>query len=110
MRFSRRSVLSHGLAVLLICVASVGQQKSATNENTPKYRNPKLAIEDRVADLLSRMTLEEKVGQIVPSREPHVIDSTGTFTDETARATLASWDKPDLDFPPKRAAILRNGL
>jgi len=110
MRISHRSVLARALAVLLICVASVAQQKSSANENTPKYRNPKLAIEDRVADLLSRMTLEEKVEQIVPRREPHVIDPTGTFTDETARATLSSWDKPDLEFPPKRAAILRNGL
>jgi beta-glucosidase len=110
MRVSRRSVLSHALAVLLICVASVAQQKPPANDNASKYRNPKLAIEDRVADLLSRMTLEEKVEQIVPSREPHVIDPTGTFTDETARAMLASWDKPDLEFPPKRAAILRNGI
>ena len=30
----------------------------------PAYLNPRLPIEDRVADLLSRMTLEEKVGQL----------------------------------------------
>ena len=29
------------------------------------YQNPALSIEERVADLLSRMTLEEKVGQIM---------------------------------------------
>jgi beta-glucosidase len=29
------------------------------------YRNPDLKVEERVADLLSRMTLEEKVGQIM---------------------------------------------
>lgn len=29
------------------------------------YRNPNLTVEERVADLLSRMTLEEKVGQIM---------------------------------------------
>ena len=28
------------------------------------YKNPKAAIEDRVKDLLSRMTVEEKAGQI----------------------------------------------
>jgi len=32
---------------------------------TPAYRNPTLSIEERVADLLGRMTLEEKVGQIM---------------------------------------------
>jgi beta-glucosidase len=34
------------------------------SEQTPAYLNPKLSVEDRVQDLLSRMTLEEKVGQI----------------------------------------------
>jgi len=32
--------------------------------NHPAYLNPKISVEDRVQDLLSRMTLEEKVGQI----------------------------------------------
>jgi beta-glucosidase len=31
----------------------------------PAYRNPALPVEERVADLLGRMTLEEKVGQIM---------------------------------------------
>jgi beta-glucosidase len=35
------------------------------NESTvPKYRNPKVPVDERVRDLLSRMTLEEKVAQI----------------------------------------------
>jgi beta-glucosidase len=32
---------------------------------TPAYRNPALPVEARVADLLGRMTLEEKVGQLM---------------------------------------------
>jgi beta-glucosidase len=32
---------------------------------TPVYRNPALTVEERVADLLDRMTLEEKVGQLI---------------------------------------------
>ena len=31
----------------------------------PAYRNPSLSVEERVADLLSQMTLEEKVGQLI---------------------------------------------
>jgi beta-glucosidase len=31
----------------------------------PAYRNPTLAVEERVADLLTRMTLAEKVGQLM---------------------------------------------
>ncbi len=32
---------------------------------TPAYRNPSLSVDERVADLLGRMTLEEKVGQLI---------------------------------------------
>lgn len=111
MRIPGRIVFTLMLAAMLISAATVAQEKAPSNDNTPRYRNPKLAIEDRVADLLSRMTLEEKVGQIAPSGKPaSVIDPTGTFTNETAQATLARWWDPDLEFPPKRAAILRNGV
>jgi beta-xylosidase len=86
--------------------------EAAGNEQAPAYRNPKLAIEDRVADLLSRMTLEEKVAQIAPDRgkDVHVIDPTGTLTDKTARQLLSRWWDQNLEFPPKKAAILRNGI
>jgi beta-glucosidase len=110
MKTACRSLFSALLATLIFC-ASVAAQQKPRSEDTPPYRNPKLAIEDRVADLLSRMTLEEKIGEIAPSRgQAHVIDPTGTFTDESAAATLNRWWDPDLEFPPKRAATLRNAL
>ena len=31
----------------------------------PAYRNPNLSVDERVADLLKRMTLEEKIAQLV---------------------------------------------
>ena len=34
------------------------------NRDQLKYKNPSLPVEERVADLLDRMTLEEKVGQL----------------------------------------------
>src|ERR1700716_2781248 len=51
-----------GLAVLyaLFCSVSVAQQK----EGQPAYKDPKLPVEDRVKDLVSRMTLEEKAAQL----------------------------------------------
>lgn len=36
-----------------------------TPGTTPAYLNNKMSIEDRVADLLGRMTLEEKIGQLM---------------------------------------------
>ncbi len=35
------------------------------SEPLPAYRDPSLSVEERVADLLGRMTLEEKVGQLI---------------------------------------------
>ncbi|HWJ48518.1 MAG TPA: glycoside hydrolase family 3 N-terminal domain-containing protein, partial [Candidatus Udaeobacter sp.] len=85
---------------------------AAPAEDTPKYKNPALPIDDRVADLLSRMTLEEKVEQICGGSraEMQVVDPTGTYTTESARAVLQRWWDPDLAFPARKAAILRNGV
>jgi len=108
--------IRQSLLLLLTCLVIFGAtaltQEKTEPRNTLPYRNPKLAIEDRVSDLLSRMTLEEKVEQICGGRERNisVIDPTGTFTDESARATLAQWGNPDQPFPAKNAAILRNGV
>ena len=109
-------LLRSTLAVAVFCSVSLTAQdkapKSAAPEPTPKYRNASLPIEDRVADLLARMTLEEKVEQICGGSrsEMQVIDPTGTYTTESARAILQRWWDPDLPFTPRKAAILRNGV
>jgi beta-glucosidase len=54
MRFLPSSLLF----VALLAVHATAQQP------TPDYRNPNLSTDQRVADLLKRMTLEEKVDQI----------------------------------------------
>jgi beta-glucosidase len=86
--------------------------KPAAQEDTPKYKNVALPIDDRVADMLSRMTLEEKIAQIAPpaDRGVHVIDPTGTFTDQSASEIMNRWWDPDVIFPARKAAILRNGV
>lgn len=48
------------LTFLNLCTAAFAQNKSTT----PLYKNAKAPIENRIKDLLSRMTVEEKVGQI----------------------------------------------
>ncbi len=113
MRIPRLNLLLHLFAALaLLCVPAASQDKAAPAGSTPPYKNPALAIDDRVADLLSRMTLEEKVGQIAPddAGQTSIIDPTGTFTDQTARAILTRWWDPDVVFTPKKSAILRNGV
>lgn len=49
--------------LLLILTLILSMNITAKN-NRPLYKNPSAPIEDRVNDLISRMTLEEKVGQM----------------------------------------------
>jgi hypothetical protein len=54
----------------------------------PHYKNSELAIEDRVADLITRMTLEEKVAQmqcVWQGKNQFLLDSAGNFDVEKAR-------------------------
>ena len=41
------------------------QRESVQQESCPAYKNPALSVEERVLDLLGRMTLEEKVAQTI---------------------------------------------
>src|SRR5499427_262285 len=101
------------LTVLVLSVtAPINAQIQKASQSAPRYRDASLSVDDRVADLLSRMTLEEKVDQISGGGQSklEVIDPTGTFNTQTARDTMSRWWDPDLPFPAKKAAILRNGV
>ena len=56
----------------------------------PRYKNPALPVEERVADLLIRMTLEEKVSQIAPFmiRDTSAFDKQGNFISTMDTALL----------------------
>ena len=52
-------------AKLLFVLAAAAAVTLASCSDTPAYRNPELSPAERTADLLSRMTLEEKLGQLI---------------------------------------------
>ena len=97
----------HGFLLLLVFLENAFAQAPA-----PDYRNPNLPIEQRVADLLKRMTLEEKVGQLAPRRgaDSGILDTTGKFTGVNPREIFRQMFSVDWKISPRDAAILRNAM
>jgi beta-glucosidase len=58
------------LVVLTFCGAFFTCAASAQDSSNSPYMNPKLSPEDRAADLVHRMTLEEKASQLVNQARP----------------------------------------
>src|SRR5438270_11161754 len=82
--------------VCLVLLSTLSAQQP-----TPAYEKPALPIETRVSDLLSRMTLEEKVAQLESTWQNH---SQGLLPEE-----YFVNDKGKLDAAKAREA-LKNGL
>ncbi len=111
-RFYSRLLFSCLLLGLGVSPWIAGAQEKPAKTGAPRYKDATLPITDRVADLLPRMTLEEKVAQLswTWQRDVQVIDSTGTYTTEAARKAVASEWNPDFKLTPRNAAILRNAV
>jgi beta-glucosidase len=92
-RLAAKSALSF-FALLFLCLSSRAQS------NAP-YRDPKLPVDQRVSDLLSRMTLEEKAAQITSAWE-----NRGFFNEPS---TLFI-DEKGAFVPQNAAVILKDGL
>ncbi|MFZ0302813.1 MAG: glycoside hydrolase family 3 N-terminal domain-containing protein [Terracidiphilus sp.] len=109
-----------GIGFVLLNAVASGQttpDKASQDTKATKlpYQDASLPIPARVADLLQRMTLEEKVNELVWTEDSaenkvQVIDPTGTYTDKTARQALAAEWGPEIKLTPRNAAILRNGV
>jgi beta-glucosidase len=75
---------------LLLLVFLSGPATSQTASVQPAYKNPQLPVEQRVADLLGRMTLEEKVAQThaLWRSKDLIMDEQGNFSPAKAREVL----------------------
>ena len=113
------------LPVLFVsCPALMFAQK----KEVPLYKNPKAAVADRVKDLLSRMTIEEKVGQLstLLGWEMYEKKGTGVVASEKFKQTVAAnqygmlwatlradpWTRKTLEtgLDPYKAALATNAL
>ena len=69
-------------------MTNTGSRKQSKSKLLP-YQNPKLSLEKRTKDLLSRMTLEEKAAQMVciwRDRPKAMLDDDGNFDENKANA------------------------
>ncbi|WP_333767905.1 glycoside hydrolase family 3 N-terminal domain-containing protein [Streptomyces sp. IBSBF 2435] len=84
-----RSLLT--LATAAACVAAVASVPAEAGDN-PSYTNAKAPIDVRVKDLLKRMTLEEKIGQMdqisVVNMQGDCQWSGGAFTESCMKSVL----------------------
>ena len=80
----RRPITASLLAIGLITAlsASVVARTAASASGQPAYLNASLATPDRVSDLLRRMTLPEKIGQMVQIEQSQVTDKTSACTSQ----------------------------
>ena len=85
-----------GVVLSFMCLASIvffgfsARVRPQAANDLPPYRNPHMPVEQRVADLLSRMTLEEKVAQTLCPFQIEVAlrDEQGNFSEAKARELL----------------------
>src|SRR5437763_5553300 len=81
-------------------------------QTLPPYKDPHLAIDKRVADLLSRMTLEEKVAQISGGDrgDRGMIDVSGKLPYKNAEEMLKELNNPYNKIGPRERALIHNAL
>ena len=74
------TLLAIGLATALS--ASAVARTAASASSQPAYLNASLPVQARVSDLLGRMTLPEKIGQMVQIEQSQVTDKTSACTSQ----------------------------
>ena len=94
------------VAFVLICARLIAQQ------STVPYKNPHLAVSDRVADLLSRMTLEEKVAEITGGHRTDrgLLDTTGQLHYATAEDLFKEMYRLENQMSARERALAHNAL
>ncbi len=78
------------LRIQAALIATLLMTSSSSRAEPPAYQNPNLPVGDRLADLLARMTLEEKVAQLLSVWEQKgaLLDEEGRFVPEKAATEI----------------------
>lgn len=106
------------VCIALLCVGMWQEVLGAVKKNEFPYRNPNLPVEERVEDLLSRMTLEEKVYQMSALRlgeGDEIFQTSGEFSMEDIRHRFGRHGVgylscPTTDMPAEKAVKVGNQI
>jgi beta-glucosidase len=79
-KFTPFTIAGVAIALATTLSASATTHTPAAASGRPAYMNPHLPVAARVADLLGRMTLPEKIGQMVQIEATQVTDTTNACT------------------------------
>lgn len=77
------------LAACAYSFAAAVKAQAADNSSSPLYKNPDAAVEDRVSDLLGRMTIEEKTAQLIQGDIRDYLNITDGTYNQTGMAWIA---------------------
>jgi len=108
-----------GLVMALTIALVIGLslvRNAPSQEKSPDYKNPRLPVEQRVADLLKRMTLEEKVAQTQAlwKMKSLIMDDHGNFSPQKAGAVLkygmGQITRPSEQKGPRQMAEFTNAI
>src|SRR5213595_1054031 len=95
-----RSPMSAARRVLVTAVAILGFAAPAATADTLPYQDPSLPVSQRVADLLSRMTLAEKIGQMTQTERYQVYDDASPITTYRLGSILSGGGSTPTDNTP----------
>jgi beta-glucosidase len=87
LRLAKAGRQARKLAVLITAVLAASSASAQSPSERAIYKDPAAPVEQRVQDLLSRMTLEEKIAQItaVWSKKNELLDAKGNFNPDAAK-------------------------
>ena len=116
----RRRLLALGAATLAAAAVatptiaatrhhSASQARAQDTQQLP-YENPMLPVSQRVSDLLSRMTLAEKVGQMTQAERASVDTDTSKITTDRLGSLLALYQIPLVVLEACRSATVCSAL
>lgn len=106
------------LLIFLCCHCESTSAETLKKEKVLPYKNPKLSIEQRVEDLLGRMTLEEKVYQLCAEllgEGDEIFQSSGSYSMDNIRERFGQHGVghlscPTTDMPAEKAIPTANRI